>query len=97
MSELLKQNNEETTPRNSATKLIRKYENRKLYDVESGQYINLNNISSMIKLGHTVKIIEHGTKRDLTASTLMQIYCNKLLQNVTDTNIPSLIEAIKVL
>jgi polyhydroxyalkanoate synthesis repressor PhaR len=55
------------------TKIIKRYQNRKLYDTEASTYVTLDDITQMIRDGEDVKVIDNKTKRDLTAVTLAQI------------------------
>ena len=54
-------------------KVIKRYQNRKLYDTSDSCYVTLEDISEMIKLGEEVQIVDNTTKEDLTAVTLAQI------------------------
>lgn len=54
-------------------KIIKRYQNRKLYDTSDSCYVTLEEISDMIKQGEEVQIIDNTTKEDLTAVTLAQI------------------------
>ncbi|MBI1948012.1 MAG: transcriptional regulator [Deltaproteobacteria bacterium] len=56
-----------------ATKVIKRYANRKLYDTERSCYVTLDEISQMIKDGDDVKVVDNKSKDDLTAVTLAQI------------------------
>ncbi|MEJ5201030.1 MAG: polyhydroxyalkanoate synthesis regulator DNA-binding domain-containing protein [Anaerolineales bacterium] len=53
--------------------LIKRYSNRKLYNSETSQYVTLNDIAEMIRLGEDVRVIDHDTGTDLTAVTLAQV------------------------
>ena len=55
------------------TKIIKRYQNRKLYDTERSCYVTLNEIAELIKNGEDVKVVDNKTKRDLTSLTLAQI------------------------
>ena len=55
------------------TKLIKRYQNRKLYDTCDSCYVTLEDIAEMIKLGEEVKIIDNTNKEDITKITLAQI------------------------
>lgn len=57
----------------SHPKIIKRYQNRKLYDTSDSCYVTLEDISEMIKQGEEVQIIDNTTKEDLTAVTLAQI------------------------
>lgn len=54
-------------------KIIKRYQNRKLYDTSESCYVTLEDISEMIKRGDEVEIIDNTTKEDISAVTLAQI------------------------
>lgn len=54
-------------------KIIKRYQNRKLYDTSDSCYVTLEDIGEMIKQGEEVQVIDNTTKEDLTAMTLAQI------------------------
>lgn len=53
--------------------LIKKYSNRKLYDLNRSRYITLEEIADLIRQGSQVKIVDADTQEDLTNITLVQI------------------------
>ncbi len=53
--------------------VIKKYENRRLYDTTRSRYINLDEIATLIRHGQEVRVVDAKTGEDLTRSTLMQI------------------------
>ncbi|HYL46014.1 MAG TPA: polyhydroxyalkanoate synthesis regulator DNA-binding domain-containing protein [Candidatus Limnocylindrales bacterium] len=53
--------------------IIKKYGNRRLYDTTHSRYINLDDIASLIRKGHDVKVLEAKSGRDVTRVTLTQI------------------------
>jgi polyhydroxyalkanoate synthesis repressor PhaR len=53
--------------------VIKKYPNRKLYDMDSKQYITLDGIADLIRQEKDIQVIDHATGQDITAVTLMQI------------------------
>jgi polyhydroxyalkanoate synthesis repressor PhaR len=53
--------------------LIKKYENRRLYDSTNSQYVNLEDIARYIREGKQVQIVDAKTGQDLTRVTLTQI------------------------
>lgn len=57
----------------SKSKIIKRYQNRKLYNTESSRYVTLDDIAVMIKNGDDVKVIDNKSKEDLTGVTLTQI------------------------
>lgn len=54
-------------------KVIKRYQNRKLYDTSDSCYVTLEDIREMIRAGEEIKVIDNTTKEDLTAVTLAQI------------------------
>ncbi len=54
-------------------KVIKRYQNRKLYDTQESSYVTLDEIARMIKNGDDIRVIDNKTKNDITASTLTQL------------------------
>ncbi len=52
---------------------IKRYPNRKLYDLASKRYVTLEDIALMIQEGEDVQVIDHESGEDLTNVTLSQI------------------------
>jgi polyhydroxyalkanoate synthesis repressor PhaR len=52
---------------------IKKYGNRRLYDVTHSRYVNLEEIAALIREGKDVHVVDAKSGRDLTRVTLMQI------------------------
>jgi len=53
--------------------LIKKYDNRRLYDTEESRYITLDELAEKIKKGADVRVEGARTCEDLTQATLTQI------------------------
>lgn len=53
--------------------VIRKYENRRLYDTAASRYVNLDEIAGMIREGKNVQVLDARTGEDLTRVILTQI------------------------
>ena len=58
---------------NSRVKIIKRYQNRKLYDTQQSCYVTLDDIAKMIRANEEVMVIDNKTKNDITAATLTQI------------------------
>lgn len=58
-------------------RVIKRYANRKLYDMTASCYITHDEIADLVKAGEEVKIIDNRTKEDLTTRTLTQILFDK--------------------
>lgn len=54
-------------------RMIKKYQNRKLYDTKNSCYITLEDIAKMVKMGEEVRVIDNKTKNDVTSIILTQI------------------------
>jgi polyhydroxyalkanoate synthesis repressor PhaR len=54
-------------------RIIKRYQNRKLYDTEASVYVTLDDIAQMVKAGEDVKVVDNKTQKDLTSLTLTQI------------------------
>ncbi|MGA8366489.1 MAG: polyhydroxyalkanoate synthesis regulator DNA-binding domain-containing protein [Candidatus Acidiferrales bacterium] len=53
--------------------VIKKYENRRLYDSATSRYINLDEVAQMVKEGRNVQVVDAATGKDLTRLVLTQI------------------------
>ena len=51
-------------------RVIKKYENRKLYDLEAKRYVRLRDVADLIRSGAEVVVIDNCTGQDVTAQTL---------------------------
>lgn len=52
---------------------IKRYDNRKLYDTETSEYVSLGDIAEFVRCGETVEVVDNATEQDITAQTLTQI------------------------
>ncbi|MGK5086484.1 polyhydroxyalkanoate synthesis regulator DNA-binding domain-containing protein [Bdellovibrionota bacterium FG-2] len=77
------------------TKIIKRYTNRKLYDMDESAYVTLNDVGRILKAGRDVKVICNVTKNDITASTLTQLLYEKERTALTQPSIELLKEIIK--
>jgi len=53
--------------------IIKKYENRRLYDSTNSRYINLDEIAELVKEGRDVKVVDAASGEDITRVVLTQI------------------------
>jgi polyhydroxyalkanoate synthesis repressor PhaR len=53
--------------------IIKKYENRRLYNSLTSQYINQDQVAQLVRDGHEVRVVDAATGEDLTRLTLAQI------------------------
>ncbi len=55
------------------TRVVKRYQNRKLYDTSSSRYVTLDDIATLIREGEDVQVIDNQNQDDLTSVTLTQI------------------------
>ena len=55
------------------TLIIKKYENRRLYNTLTSQYINQEQVAQLVREGHDVRVVDAATGEDLTRLILAQI------------------------
>ncbi len=54
-------------------RVIKRYSNRKLYDMADSRYITLDRIAEYVRGGQEIKVIDNQSQEDLTAVILSQI------------------------
>ena len=54
-------------------KLIKRYKNRRLYDVEASRTITQAELAVIVKAGHDVKIIDSTTEKDISLEVLGRV------------------------
>jgi polyhydroxyalkanoate synthesis repressor PhaR len=53
--------------------LIKKYENRRLYDATNSRYVNLEEVAGLVQRGNDVRVIDAASGEDITRVILTQI------------------------
>lgn len=77
--------------------LIKRYPNRKLYDLDTKQYITVEEIIQLIQRGQDIQVIEHPSGKDITKKTLIQAIQNLEKRNtarVPQSMLEELIQSI---
>ena len=77
------------------TKIIKRYQNRKLYDTHESSYVTLDEIAKMIKAGEDLRVIDNKTKNDITAATLTQLLYESERKAKTQPSVDLLKEIIR--
>ncbi len=67
-------------------KIIKRYQNRKLYDTDASCYVTLDEIADMIQQGEQITVVDNRNQKDITAATLTQIIFEK--QRRSESPIP---------
>src|ERR1700744_6366139 len=78
------------------TKVIKRYQNRKLYDTHQSCYVTLDEIAEMIMRGEDVTVIDNRSKKDITSLTLTQIIFEKQKRSKTIIPVETLRDIIQV-
>ncbi len=76
--------------------IIKRYGNRKLYDVEKSRYITLDGIRSLVQAGEDVKVVDNKNGEDLTGVTFAQIIYETEKRNNGSETLPLLRRMIEV-
>ena len=74
--------------------VVRKYENRRLYDTSSSRYVNLPEIAQMVREGTEVQVVDAKTGDDITRVILTQIIHEDARQKKGELPLPFLRELI---
>jgi polyhydroxyalkanoate synthesis repressor PhaR len=59
-------------------RVIRRYDNRKLYDPAARRYVTLEDIAAAVAAGEDVKVVDQKTGEDLTNVMLAQVLLDRL-------------------
>ena len=74
--------------------VIRKYENRRLYDTSSSRYVNLPEIAQLVREGAEVQVVDAKSGDDITRGILTQIIHEDARQKKGEMPLPFLRELI---
>lgn len=55
------------------TRLIKRYDNRKLYDTHDKSYVCLEDLAALIRRGHDIQVLDNSSGRDITVEVLGKI------------------------
>jgi polyhydroxyalkanoate synthesis repressor PhaR len=56
------------------TRIIKRYPNRRLYDVHASKYVNLADLRELVVAGVSFQVLVDKTNEDQTKNVLMQIF-----------------------
>ncbi len=55
-------------------RIIKKYKNRRLYDLETSQFITVEDLQRYVIDGVAFQVLEAASGKDITSATLLQIF-----------------------
>ena len=58
-------------------RIIKRYQNRKLYDTHQSCYVTLEEIAQIIREGNEIQVIDNKTKNDITYMTQLQLLADQ--------------------
>ena len=68
--------------RKNQLRIIKKYQNRRLYDISTSTYVVLDDIKKIIISGEEIKVIDAKTEEDITRSVLLHILLEEEMNGV---------------
>lgn len=54
-------------------RIIKRYQNRKLYDTHQSCYVTLEEIAQIVREGHEIQVIDNKSKNEITYMTQIQL------------------------
>ncbi len=72
------------------TRVIKRYSNRKLYDLKESRYVTLQEVAAFLQDGDEVQIIDNKTQEDITKATLAQILYEQEKANQSNLSLAAL-------
>jgi polyhydroxyalkanoate synthesis repressor PhaR len=85
-----------TTRRKRDERLIKRYGNRKLYDVAKSRYITLEGIRALVQQGEDVRVMDNDSGEDLTGVTFAQIIYEAQRRTAGALSLPLLRRLVQV-
>ena len=77
-------------------RLIRRYDNRKLYDAAERRYVTLDELRALVAAGEEVTVLDQRSGDDLTNLTLAQILLEGLRQRTARIPRPLLVQLVRL-
>lgn len=85
-----------TPTQTHSQRIIKRYGNRKLYDVAKSRYITLDGIRALVQAGIDVKVVDNRSGEDLTGVTFAQIIYEAERRNSGAETLPLLRRMIEI-
>lgn len=64
-------------------RVIKRYENRKLYDPTDRRYVTLAELARLVAQGHDVRVLDQRSGEDLTGATLVMVLLESVRQGAS--------------
>lgn len=69
-------------------KHYQKYDNRKIYDTDTGEYVSMLGLSDVVASGVQVQVTSYRTRQDVTLETLARSLYERLADRDVSRGIP---------
>lgn len=79
----------------SNVRIIKRYQNRKLYDTHQSCYVTLEEIAQIIREGHEIQVIDNKSKNDITYMTQIQLLFDQERKSTRDGDVTLLKRVIR--
>jgi len=79
----------------SDVRIIKRYQNRKLYDTHQSCYVTLEEIAQIIRDGNEIQVIDNKSKNDITYITQIQLLFDQERKSTRDGNVNLLKRVIR--
>jgi polyhydroxyalkanoate synthesis repressor PhaR len=80
----------------AGVRLVKRYPNRKLYDLTKRHYVTLEGLQRLVGQGEEVKVVDQKTGQDVTSLTLAQILLEGLRQRTAQIPRPLLVQLVRL-
>jgi polyhydroxyalkanoate synthesis repressor PhaR len=67
-----------------SARLIRRYENRKLYDTKARRYVTLDDLARIVERGEEIKVVDQVTSDDISTVVLAQVILEGLKRRTAE-------------
>ena len=75
--------------------VIKRYGNRRLYNTETGSYVNYQDLTKLIRDGHDIIVLDSRTKEDVTKAILMQLILEEEKSKNSILPVPFLLQLLR--
>jgi polyhydroxyalkanoate synthesis repressor PhaR len=79
----------------SEVRIIKRYQNRKLYDTHQSCYVTLEEIAQIIRDGNEIQVIDNKSKNDITYITQIQLLFDQERKSTKGGNVNLLKRVIR--
>jgi len=76
-------------------RIIKRYQNRKLYDTFQSCYVTLEEIAQIIREGHEIQVIDNKSKNDISYMTQIQLLFDQERKSLKPGNVDLLKRVIR--